>query len=344
MKQRSVRPAVCRKHNGMTHKLHSLVLLATLLTACGEPTRVEPNPTPGPPRGFAYIDLLRPGTATPGSQIIYLDTLGLNPRVLATSEDQFSWLSFSTDATRLAFVRYIHSSDRAWFWPDRSDIFVMSADGGAEQKLTNATKSGEHFLSPDWSPDGRKIAYIYLDESAGQPGSYSLWVMNADGSNKQKIYDGVGTVSWSPDGKWLLTGNVTRQAGVAFTLIRPDGSEIRTVPRPPGFGGGPCSPVPCITTANWASAERIGFTSQGINSSGAFYGLYTIDLDGTDLKQVVIDARGAYEMLTWSADGSRIAIAGNFPNFPRYFYLLRADGSRLAGPVGVAERQAAWRP
>lgn len=55
---------------------------------------------------------------------------------------------------------------------------------------------------PNWSPDGHQIAFAYV-----APGEFveSLWVMNADGTNRHRVHGG-GLVavatnpSWSPDG------------------------------------------------------------------------------------------------------------------------------------------------
>ena len=60
------------------------------------------------------------------------------------------------------------------------DIWEMDLATGSKLQLTNDSYDE---TTPYWSPDGSKIAYL-LKKSDYQ---HEIWVMNADGSNKQKI-------------------------------------------------------------------------------------------------------------------------------------------------------------
>ena len=82
-----------------------------------------------------------------------------------------------------------------------SNIFVMNSDGSG---LTRLTQDGALELYPTWSPDGRHIAYTRAHWG------WDIWVMNADGSNRQNLTRQVPedirdptwdyTPSWHPDG------------------------------------------------------------------------------------------------------------------------------------------------
>ena len=52
---------------------------------------------------------------------------------------------------KIAFI-----SDREGY----GDVWIMNADGSDPVNLTQ----GRNCASPAWSPDGTKIAYIYLDD------------------------------------------------------------------------------------------------------------------------------------------------------------------------------------
>lgn len=84
-------------------------------------------------------------------------------------------------------------------------IFTMREDGSGVRQLTRGDFSS---TDPAWSPDGSRIAYGRFSFSTG--GDY-LWVMDADGSNKQPLVTNPrtgdpqfgGSPAWSPDGTKL---------------------------------------------------------------------------------------------------------------------------------------------
>jgi dipeptidyl aminopeptidase/acylaminoacyl peptidase len=74
---------------------------------------------------------------------------------------------------------------------------VGRTDGSGLRQLTNdAAKDRE----PQWSPDGRRIAFY-----SNRSGQWEIWAINPDGSGlKQLTYAGLALrASWSPDGRWL---------------------------------------------------------------------------------------------------------------------------------------------
>ena len=62
--------------------------------------------------------------------------------MLARKAGSFAW---SPDGRRIAFVG-----------PSTLDIYVVSADGSRQRRLT---RDGAPNVSPAWSPDGRRIAF-----------------------------------------------------------------------------------------------------------------------------------------------------------------------------------------
>lgn len=86
---------------------------------------------------------------------------------------------------------------------DTFQIYKMREDGSGVKKLTDGEYSS---IDPAWSPDGTRIAYSRSD---GSTGGEALWVMDADGDNKQPLITNPRTDSpqpgnrpaWSPDGE-----------------------------------------------------------------------------------------------------------------------------------------------
>ncbi len=58
------------------------------------------------------------------------------------------------------------------------EIYVMGADGGNQQRLTN-NRSND--WSPSWSPDGKRIVFTMSDNGT------EIYVMDADGGNPQNL-------------------------------------------------------------------------------------------------------------------------------------------------------------
>ncbi|MGB7805047.1 MAG: hypothetical protein WBM72_05540 [Actinomycetota bacterium] len=87
------------------------------------------------------------------------------------------------------------------------DIYSVDVDGSDLDRLTGARSDYE----PAWSPDGTKIAYDRIVQ-----GTYQIFTMNADGSDRKQLSSGQADnlwSTWSPDGsKLAFTSTETRTA------------------------------------------------------------------------------------------------------------------------------------
>jgi len=97
----------------------------------------------------------------------------------------------------------------------------MNGDGFGLTQLT------DHGFFPAWSPDGTKIAFGSVRNSADG----DLWVMNADGANAQLLLTLPGDdidMSWAPSSKLVFSHHQDVKTGydvyvfdpAAFTLMR----------------------------------------------------------------------------------------------------------------------------
>ena len=64
----------------------------------------------------------------------------------------------------------------------KSSIYSMDSDGRKNKVLTQDWASGMA-----WSPDGKKLVYVFANHYYDVPGNGQLWIMNKDGSGKRQL-------------------------------------------------------------------------------------------------------------------------------------------------------------
>jgi TolB protein len=99
----------------------------------------------------------------------------------------------------------------------------MDADGG---NVTRLTESEAFDGYPNWSPDGKKIAFL-----SGRDGDAEIYVMNPDGSDQTNLTNSPdsqeslqGDFSWSPDSKQILFHS-NQSGDVEVYVMDADGSN-----------------------------------------------------------------------------------------------------------------------
>ncbi len=126
----------------------------------------------------------------------------------------------------LAVAGWGQADSKIAFISDREghgDVWIMNADGSDPVNLTQ----GRDCISPAWSPDGAKIAYISDVFDDDQYGG-EIWLMDADGGNPQQLTDdSVDRIrlSWSADGSSIYYTEWTTSTSTFVMALDGSGSS-----------------------------------------------------------------------------------------------------------------------
>ena len=212
-------------------------------------------------------------------------------------------LMVNVDAqARIAFV-----SDR----DGNAEIYVMDADGGNQQNLTNDPNNDG---APSWSPDGKQIAFMSDRDGhvniRGRP-TYEIYVMDADGGNQQNLTNDPnndGAPSWSPDGKRIVFSSDRdndRDHNIEIYAIDTDGGNQQRLTNNLTEDEYPA----------WSpDGRRIAFSARRAghfeNEFGITYEIYVMDADGGNEERLTENRNNDWHS-SWSPDGKRIAFASD---------------------------------
>ncbi|HUI53685.1 MAG TPA: winged helix-turn-helix domain-containing protein [Bryobacteraceae bacterium] len=147
---------------------------------------------------------------------------GTPERVSAFGEDVIS-PAVSRDGGRLAYTRRL----------DDMNIWRFTLDA-AGRVISKAPLIASTFRDsdPDYSPDGRRIAF-----TSGRNGSFGIWVSDSDGANPRLLFDGgayvTGSPRWSPDGRRIVfdtrANDPAKVGNPSVWMVDADGGQLHRV-------------------------------------------------------------------------------------------------------------------
>ena len=211
----------------------------------------------------------------------------------------------SPDGSKIAFL-----SDR----DGSTDVYVISADGGGEVRLTHTP---EEENQPEWSADGKDIRFaVFASGTCSgnlEPGCASrIDSIEPDGTNQRLLGTVPGrAMRLSPDGKRVLywTGDWAAQRLFVSAL---DGSNARQLTDGSGVVWG----------SRWSpDGKRIAFADK--DRKGGL-DVYVMNADGSDRRQLTHfpASDGRAQMPAWSPDGLRLAVQAGGKNQPGHIWIV----------------------
>lgn len=202
-------------------------------------------------------------------------------------------------ATRIAYVVRTGAN--------RYELHIADSDG---QNAQAALKSREPIISPTWSPDGTRLAYVSFENKKPVVYVHSLAsgkrvvVANFKGSNSAP--------AWSPDGRRLAVV-LSKEGGSQIFIVNADGSGLQRITMSSGINTEPFfSP----------DGQSLYFTSD----RGGSPQIYRSDARGGDAQRVTFD--GSYNVSPRiSPDGKTLA------------FISRRDGGFRLAVMDLESRQ-----
>ncbi len=212
-----------------------------------------------------------------------------------------------------------------------AELWVVDADGSNARKLTAEKGFSKSAHSPSWSPDSKRIAYVF-----GDMFEKDVWTVNADGSDAKNLTSSatyVSTPRWSPDGSRIVFAQqdaIKEDSATTFALedlwtIGADGSDKKRITETPDRKE---------TDPRWSpDGSKLLVTGVEVKErkENAIFldseEVWVMDADGSGATNLSRNAKGEDHWASWSPDGRRIAFAARKDGGPCSVYLMDADGS-----------------
>ena len=228
-------------------------------------------------------------------------------------------------STKLLYVNEIKSGDIK----SRYRLMLADSDGANEQTLLS---SSEPIISPSWSPDGKKVAYVSFET-----GLANVFIQNISTGKRDSVLSKntqISSPSWSPDGKYL-----------SLTLYQDGNAEIYILRLRDKTLTRMTNQFAIDTESSWSpKGNKILFTSGRSGSPQ----IYELDLRRLNSKAKRITFEGSYNakasylpneegiiFVNRSADGLfHIALKYKKENFIRILTEAKMDESPSVAPNG----------
>jgi dipeptidyl aminopeptidase/acylaminoacyl peptidase len=227
----------------------------------------------------------------------------------------------SPDASRVAYTVGETKMEKDKEWKIVTQVWVAPLAGGKPRQYTRGEKSS---TAPEWSPDGKLLAFLSDREKDGER---QVWMMMADGGEAWAATTHQGGVSgfrFSPDGKQLLlsTADQPTKEEEERKKVKDDTIVIDTDIRMTHLWlwNVETKEEKRLTSGNFTTSDpqwspdgtRISYTTRPTPKAddGSLSEIWLLTIAGGEKKKLVGDPASA-DSARWSPDGQWIAYTGS---------------------------------
>ena len=194
-------------------------------------------------------------------------------------------VQISPDGSRIVYVRVSHDimTDRA-----RRNLWIVNADGTNNRPLRSEAKN---FMSPRWSPDGTRLAYVSAAE--GSPQLYVRWIDTGQTALLTNLVQAPNAIAWSADGK-----------SIAFTQLVPAKKPPLATPPEKPEGAQWAPPVKVIDSVVYR-ADGEGYLEAG------YQHVFVVSAEGGTPRQLTEGEFNDDGPLSFTPDNKHIVFSAN---------------------------------
>lgn len=303
---------------------------------------------------FLFIQDYKPGDALPFSMTPIVGAFGADTKFSANNlidsgtgkpiSSAIDDIFLSPDGTK--GVASILAEDYSL-----ENISVGDVTTGKITQLTNNTNAGQYSWKAQFTPDGKKVIYLYEGSETCGP---EIWTMNADGSNQAPVYPNprcsndayVSHPTVSPDGT-KIAAYMERSIGQDYyegiAIMNSDGSNVQQL-----TGGANESCPYAGSTFYWD--ENPSFTADGKqvvfsrhcdlpNPDVCQQSIYSINLETKAVIPLVTNSTGVYNLDPLIV-GDKLVFSSDMDTAPENagaydMYSTKMDGTKIVDGAGL---------